>query len=87
MIIHTETLYSNDDYKRPESEECEWQNFLQHISAAAQEVHVDQLTSPATKTEHLLNNQVLKTIIQHLTRFEALQSKALLNVLTQAELK
>ena len=85
MINHTETPYSNNDYKRPETEEKEWQNFLQQISTAAEEIQIDQVST--TNTDNLLNNQVLKTIIQHLTRFEMLQTKALLNILTQADLK
>lgn len=90
MIIHAETLYTNDNYKRPENEEKDWQIFLQQVASAADETHVDQIANTngsTSSSSNVMNNEVLKTIIQHLTRFESLQTKSLLNVLTQADLK
>lgn len=88
LLLHAETLYSNNNYKRSEQDEKDWQHFVQQISTAAEDVQVDQSSGTQTNpTNPLVNNQVLKTIIQHLTRFDTLQTKPLLNVLTQADLK
>ena len=83
LILHAETLYSNTDYTRSESDEKLWEQFLSILTSHAANIK-DESSSTNTGNQ-TMDSQVLKNIIQHLTRFATLQTKPLLNILTQLD--
>jgi len=82
LILHAETLFCNADYKRTARDEEAWQQFLKSLANTADGIKANG--QPATGP---MDSQVLKSMIQHLTRFNSVQTKPLLNLLTQADSK
>lgn len=82
LILHAETLYSNTDYSRSESDDKLWEQFLSTLTTHAADIKTDASPNSGKQT---MDSQVLKNIIQHLTRFSSLQTKPLLNILTQVD--
>lgn len=88
MILHAETLYSNTDYIRNEKDEKAWEEFVSLLATQAGGIKIEATpVAAATTSNNTMDSQILKTIIQHLQRFSNIQTKPLLNILTQTETK
>uniref|UniRef100_A0A336MYH6 CSON007597 protein n=1 Tax=Culicoides sonorensis TaxID=179676 RepID=A0A336MYH6_CULSO len=83
LILHAESLYSNKDYTRNEHDEKQWEDFLLFLTTHAATLNLD-VTSNGGQNQ-TIDSQILKNLIQHLTRFSSLQTKPLLNILTQVD--
>lgn len=86
LILHAENLYSNTDYSRSEIDEKSWENFLTILTTHAATIKENDISLSNTGGQQTtMDSQILKNIIQHLTRFSSLQTKPLLNILTQVD--